>query len=506
MRYFKYILLLFILIPVNSDAQILGRIFGKSASKTTSKVIAKEAGEEIVEKTTKEIAETMATKSINKWGKKNTTKYLYNATSKAARNEIRSKGSKEVMETEVSAIMKDVMEKSAQKGIRYGAIREGSELALKNAGKFTPQYVSAVRKEIIEKTEKEAGTKLSEKQLALSSKNEIKRLGVKEGAKLAADGVETVLGKTAAKIWNEIAQEGGEKATKTLLDDMAEDALLRKTIQKNPDLLRSYYRMLESPMRRDITAIRYLSYNAGKYSRAYPSLAKKYGFGDNLIIKSERGINKIYTNTGEYLGKISGDNMTGYVIECSSTNRTLLNLYPLANSRYVWNNCTWVTDECGRTIRGVVTAGPGPKAKNFGRNSKIQSDVVRLKNGFNTNGDPIKNMHINDEGGHVISLSMGGTNDLINFVPQHKMINRNEGATRAIESAWYRSENAAKAAHDKGKTVTREINLKYSNKNSLRPDNFSITQTIDNEIDILKPSGIYKEECVLDNYLIHNYD
>lgn len=501
MRFFKYILFIFILIPNNSDAQILGKIFGKSAPKTTSKVIAKGTGEEFVEKTSKEIAETMATKSINKWSKKSTTKYLYNATSKAARNEIKNKGSKEVMETEVSVIMKNVMEESAQKGIRYGVIREGSELALKNVDKFTPQYISAVRKEIIDKTEKEAGIKLSEKQLVLSSNNEIKRLGVKEGAKLATDRVETVLGKTAAKIWNEIAQEGGEKATKTLLDDMAEDRLLRKTIQKNPDLLRAYYRMLESPMRKDITAIRYLSYNVGKYSRAYPAIAKKYGFGDNLIIKSERGINKIYNNTGEFLGTISGNNRTGYIIECSTTNRTILNLYPLSNSRYVCGNNTWITDEYGRTSRAIATNGP-----RIDRDSKIQKDVVRLKNGFNTNGDPLKNIHPNDEGGHLIPLSMGGTNDLINFVPQHKMINRNEGATRAIESAWYRSENAAKLANDKGKTVTRDIKLNYSNKSTLRPDKFSITQTIDNEIDILKPSGIYKEECILDNYMILNYD
>ena len=337
-------------------------------------------------------------------------------------------------------------------------------------------------------------------------KNEARRLAFKTGARTAVDQIESLLGKEASRIWKEIAQNAGSSATRQLIEDVSKNGALRKLFQRNPELLKAYIRLVESPLRTDITVLRYLNFGAGKYGRWFPQLAKKWGVGEDIIVRSERGVNKIYNTAGDFLGTITGDSRVGYVIECSEVNRTLLNIFPLGNTTYKCGTNLWRTDRFGRVVYAKASL-TGKPAKVMGRDNKIQRDVVGLKNSLTTNGDPAKatKQFANDEGGHIIALNHGGTNDLINFVPQHNRINRGEGAFSAMERAWFRSEKSMTQALNKGQHAEREIFLTYANNSTMRPSSFGITQTINGKIDVLAADK-YGSAVSLEKYIINHPD
>jgi hypothetical protein len=112
-------------------------------------------------------------------------------------------------------------------------------------------------------------------------------------------------------------------------------------------------------------------------------------------------------------------------------------------------------------------------------------------------------MIADDEGGHIIALQHGGTNDLINFFPQSKRTNRNEGAFDTNAQAWYRSEGSASRALKKGKTVEREVKLNYTDKKSMRPATIGLTQKIDGQYEVLQGNK-YGPAVTLNNLIIKN--
>ena len=483
-----------------ADAQLLRRLFGKAAARTVSK----QAKKEVIEKTTKELAEEMAEKSAKEWTRKSLAKRgarrVARSTSESAIRVFREEGAEKVMRAEVRKLSREVVESAAQKGLKVSAVHRGAALAGK-------EYAHLARREVVQESERLVSRKMRAACVERMERNEISRLAVKEGVEaVVEDRGESALGKTAARVWKEIAGEAGESATRQLLEDIGDNMAVRKIFQRNPELLKAYYRMGNSACRTDITMLRYMDYGAGKYGRAFPKLGKAWGLEDNLFIRNESGVNRIYNKAGEYLGTISGEARTGYLIECSAKNRTLLNVYPLGNASYVCEGNLWKTDQLGRVIY-ARTIRTGRVTNVVGRNTQLQKDVLTLKNSTTSAGNAVSSMqrHVNDEAGHLIALSHGGTNDFINFVPQHNRINRNAGAFAAEERAWFLSEHSMTNALKNGDSVEREVFLNYRGNNTLRPDSFEITRRLNGDIDavLVDRSG---NRILMDRLIIINPD
>lgn len=500
MRHCKYILLLLALllaIGPTAEAQIWRALVKKGAKRSSEKIIAKQAGKEIAEKTTRELAEEMAQKSVSKWTGKTVSERVLKTTPRVSFEMITEKGTKEILSENLPRLSKEVVEASTKKGLRFYSIDAAKTIA----SSFDHNYIKAARQESLNKSEQAIRKRMKDsRRRIIQFENEAERQAVKNGIK----GVENSLGETAAKIWTELAGEANEEATQQLLKDIGQSPTLRKLLRRNPDLLRAYYRIIGTPYRTDVRILRYLNYGAGKYGRAFPKFAKYWGLGDDIVMRTERGVTSIYSGSGEFLGTISGNAKTGYEIVASESNRTLLNLFPLGNATYKCEGCLWKTDRFGRVIY-AKTSRVGEVAKSASRDNRIQKDAVQLKNGYTVNGDMSHNLNQfpDDEGGHIIALKHGGTNDLINFVPQSKRINRNEGAITAAERAWYRSEYTATKAMEKGQLVEREVYLSYSNNTTMRPSSFRLTQKIDGRIDVL-PEDKFSPAIAIDDLLIDN--
>lgn len=473
-----------------------GAFFSKASKKITSKLVRKE----VVEKSTKEVAEELAEKALSK-----------NISKTYA---IKKHAIKKIGPSAEKKISKEVQERIISEAADRTIIKSITATSAKQTGK-------AIFKPITKNTLRNGALAVEKKELIKTSQGIVKKefnkevetaIAHKGGKRLAASisddiikSVESSIGKKGAKLWQELlGKEALENQTKILLKDLASNKALKKAIQRNPEILKAYHQLIESAYRTDLTMLRYINFGAGKFGRMMPKIGKKWGFGEDIIIKSEKGVNTIYNSANELLGTISGDAFNGYVVNCSATNRTLLNIFPLKNTTYKCGNNTWKTNAYGQVIY-ARSIQKGPVGKVIPRDNALQRDVVTLKNNYSVNGDLLNNGHLfpNDEGGHIIALQNGGTNDLINFFPQSPKSNRNMEAFTLKEQAWYNSERSANKALNKGATVEREVYLDFNNTSSMRPDKIRLTQKVNGQIEILKQNK-YGGPLRLDNVEILN--
>lgn len=471
-------------------------------SKASKKVFGKIIGKEVVEKSTKEVAGELAEKAVAR----NVAK-----TYAIKRGAIRELNVTPAFERKFSReFQEEFIEDAAQKAVT----KSFNAVAATQAGKAVAKPIT---REAIE-----SGAILAEKkELVLYSQNSVKKnftreaesvIAKKEGRLIAVETAEDLLkeleltlGKRGAETWEKVcAKESIESSTKQLLRDLASNSVLKRAFKRNPELLKAYSQLIESAYRTDLTMLRYINFGAGKYGRMMPKLGSAWGFGEDLIIKTENGVNRIYNSANDFLGTISGNSASGYVIECSMTNRTLLNIFPMKNATYKCGNNLWKTDDYGRVIY-ARSLQKGKVDKVVSRDNNIQRDVVALKNNYSVNGDMLNNghLHADDEGGHIIALQNGGSNDLINFFPQSPKSNRNMDAFTLREQAWYNSERTANKALNKGSSVEREVFLDYGDKTSMRPTKMRLTQRIDGKIETLKGNK-YGGPVALDNLEILN--
>lgn len=84
-----------------------------------------------------------------------------------------------------------------------------------------------------------------------------------------------------------------------------------------------------------------------------------------------------------------------------------------------------------------------------------------------------------DEAGHLVAASLGGTSDLYNLAPQHKLINRNVGTrnnVRTLADPWKPVEDVIrKYVKDKdhlNRKVEYTVDLRYNSLDSRRPSMF----------------------------------
>ncbi|MFR9542169.1 MAG: DNA/RNA non-specific endonuclease [Rikenellaceae bacterium] len=105
-----------------------------------------------------------------------------------------------------------------------------------------------------------------------------------------------------------------------------------------------------------------------------------------------------------------------------------------------------------------------------------------MKNNYNAIGGATRRNGIStDEGGHLIPLQAGGTNDIINIIPQSRKVNRGSG------SLWYNGEKAATKAAVRGDNVKVIVDIEYDKAGfSMRPTSFKRTQYVNGEYQTVK--------------------
>ena len=77
---------------------------------------------------------------------------------------------------------------------------------------------------------------------------------------------------------------------------------------------------------------------------------------------------------------------------------------------------------------------------------------------------------VGDDGGHLITSSLGGAGDRINMVPQAATLNRGD---------WKAMENELRDFVSAGKNVTVKIEVGYPAGGGVRPSAFVVSTTID---------------------------
>ena len=260
------------------------------------------------------------------------------------------------------------------------------------------------------------------------------------------------------------------KAIEIFKKDVIDNPALAKLFAKEPNAIKCYENAIGSKLRTDITFLRYTSKNADKFFGK--------GFkesGKDLIFKDVKDVTKITDTSGNYLGKIIGKNENGgLTIDISKAERnTLTNLYPMSNAKYIDGNKYVITDKFGRPIEYRVQIDKNVQAA--GRQFDI-SHAKNVKKYYGVNGEQVAKFAQNDEGGHMIADSYGGSSDAINIMPQNSSINRG--------GIWRSSEQLGLDVAREGNQVERIIKLKYPDKNSLRPSEFILEQKVNGAYDV----------------------
>ena len=268
-----------------------------------------------------------------------------------------------------------------------------------------------------------------------------------------------------------ITESMSPKGLETFTIDVVERPELAKLFVKNPDAIKCYENALGTQYRTDISFLRYTSNNADKY------LGK--GFkesGQDLVFKDVRNTTKITDKSGHYLGKIVGKNENGgFIIDISKAERnTLANLYPMSNTKYIEGNNYVITDKFGRPVEYHVLIDKNVEAA--GRDKINIYKAKNVKDYYGVNGNEIAKIAKNDEGGHMIADSWGGSSDALNIIPQNFQINRG--------GIWRQSEQCGLDVAREGNKVERIIKLEYPDKNSLRPSEFVLEQKVNGLYDV----------------------
>lgn len=277
-----------------------------------------------------------------------------------------------------------------------------------------------------------------------------------------------------------ITEKMSQKAIEAFEKDVITKPELAKLFLKNPDAIKCYENALGTKYRTDVSLLRYTSNNADKY------LGKGFkDSGQDLVFKDVRNTTKITDKSGHYLGKIVGKNENGgFIIDIGKAERnTLANLYPMSNAKYIEGNNYVITDKYGRPVEYRVLIDKNVEAADRDKLNIFRSKTV--KDYYDVNGNQVSKIAKNDEGGHMIAHSWGGSSNALNIIPQNFQINRG--------GIWRQSEQCGLEVAREGNKVERIIKLEYPDKISLRPSEFILEQKVNGSYDVnggLKPTTI----------------
>lgn len=510
MRFIKRIILpiivLLLVIQAPASGYCQAGAVGKTAVKGAAKNAAKSAVKTEIKTTTKQAVKKGVAKSSTKIAKSEAKSLTKNAIKKEVQISI-EKGTSKTTREATEAVLKREARETASESLVTTTMKKAEKKALKKGE-------NVVAKRGIKTTAKSSATKTITKASAQESKAimnsavkaEIKGISKVSGVRvaekvstkeismnLATESVEKALNKTAAKRWESLVKADSH-TTEILLKDLEANPQLAKQFKQNPALLDVYHRNIGSPTyRTDLNLLRYQFDGANKFSEELVFLDKttkqriKYT-GDNLKIVEKNGVNYIKdVKTDKVLGTISGtaENRMIYV---EGDGRELLNLYPLGNTTYIvddgYSKIMYKHDKQGVLI-GYNSHHYKKLPRDIGkdRNKGKILRIKEIKNDYTSAGTRSSRYHnLDDDGGHILPKSMGGSDYAMNVFPQNRNMNRS--------GIWRDSERAAKEAIQQGKVVDINMVFKKDGNTSLRPSSVHLIQKID---------GVVTIDAIIDN-------
>ncbi|WP_051263641.1 DNA/RNA non-specific endonuclease [Tenacibaculum ovolyticum] len=197
----------------------------------------------------------------------------------------------------------------------------------------------------------------------------------------------------------------------------------------------------------------------------------KLGFDTEV---TKKNVLKVFSKDNNLLAEIRGNIVTstpGY--NRKSMNKFLDQRNLLPNSIYKIENFIYKTDKFGRVTEASTSVFPKSIMK------KPRSSYRQSKGNYEKNG--ILDV---DDGGHLFANQLGGISEIINIVPQNKILNRR---------AWKIQENFI--LENKRFIKNYKINLLYNSSGAKRPKEMimsyefkgeKITKVFKNENRILK--------------------
>ena len=492
------ILLLIIQAPNLCFSQV-GTI-GKTAAKSSAKNAAKSAVKSEVKATTKKAVKGEIINTSTKIAKSEAKALTKTAIKQEVQKSIAigtSKSAREATET----VFKKEARKTASKSLVTTTVQKAEKQALKKGeSSVVKSSIKATSKSSIKKTIQKASSQESKIIMNSAVKTEIKSITKASGVKfvqkasakklsmdLATESIEKTLNKTAAKRW-ELLVKTDSRATEVLLKDLEANPQLIKQFKHNPALLDAYHRNIGSPTyRTDLGILRYQTYGANIFSDelVYYNKATKQRVkytGDKLKIIEKNGVNYIKdVKNDKVLGTISGtaENRMIYV---EGDGQELFNLYPLGNTTYTVDNgyskIMYKHDKQGVLI-GCYSHHYKKLPRDIGKD-RNKAKIIRIKeikNDYTSAGTRSSRYHnLDDDGGHIVPKSLGGSDYAMNVFPQNRSMNRS--------GVWKKSELAAKKAIQQGKDVERYIIFIKDGNTSLRPSSVHLIQKIDGKVTV----------------------
>lgn len=504
MKYIRWkiwpLLLLFLIIHTPYNCYSQAGIIGKTAVKGSTKNAAKSAVKTELKATTKQAVKKEIVNSSTKIAKRSAKSLTKNAIKKEVQISL-EKGTSKTAREATEAVLKREARETASESLVTTTVKKAEKKTLKKAEKtLTKKGTKAATKTSATKTITKASVQDSKAIMNSAIKAEIKSISRVGGVKVAqkastkeismnitTESIEKALNKTAAKRWESLVKADSH-TTEILLKDLEANPQLAKQFKQNPALLDVYHRNIGSPTyRTDLNLLRYQFDGANKFSEELVFLDKttkqriKYT-GDNLKIVEKNGVNYIKdVKTDNVLGTISGtaENRMIYV---EGDGQELLNLYHLGNTTYIvddgYMKIMYKTDKQGVLI-GCNSHHYKKLPHDIGkdRNKGKILRIKEIKNDYTSAGTRSSRYHnLDDDGGHIVPKSLGGSDYVINVFPQNRSMNRS--------GIWKKSELAAKKAIQQGKDVERNIVFIKDGNTSLRPSSVHLIQKIDGEVTV----------------------
>lgn len=503
MRTIKFLFCLFLFSLVSSNISIcVGqasaivkqtvRATAKQAAKGAAKQTAKGAAKQAAKGAAKQAAKG-ATKAATKAAIKQEAKTaISNGISTSTKEASRSIVKKQALKTAKGSLTTETMVK-AEKRVASRASKKATTTAAKQRAK---RVSAAESKALANKafTRQVSGlksfgngrvvSKMAEKKALVSTGATTLKNASSGATMLQVTSRETLkknIGETTTARWMKLTESHPEM-TKTLITDLEKNPSLAKAVGRNPELIDVYHRNFSSPKyRSDVSVLRYQQHGASKFSEDLKfydkKLKKRVSFsGNQLTLKEENGVNYWVNNeTGKKVGVLSGS-QGNYTVECYEGNGNMLqNMSLMPNTKYIIKNNsstqTIFTNKLGQRTKVEFTLDGKQKIKVGKRDaSKIQrtQHLMAEQNVYGVKDSRYHNL--NDDGGHIIPKSWGGSDDAINLYSQNMHMNRSGG--------WKKAEISGKKALKKGKKVELSIEFKYPTA-SLRPSEVHRIQKID---------------------------
>jgi hypothetical protein len=201
------------------------------------------------------------------------------------------------------------------------------------------------------------------------------------------------------------------------------------------------------------------TYSKKEISSVSKTLKTYFKDSDLKFEETKNNLIKVFSKKNDLLGEIRGNTVTSFPgYNLNSMNKLLDKRKLLPNFTYKIENVIYKTDNIGRVVEAHASYFPKSILKKP-RSSYRQSRGNYEKNGF---------LEI-DNGGHLIPNQLGGISELINIVPQNRILNNGE---------WKKVENFVTKNREYIKDY--KVNLIYEG-NSMRPKDMEVSYVFKNK-------------------------